>query len=89
MRSRIVDHAPSMRIATSDAMTTPASINRPRSSRRRRGRDWKRRVTLRPTFTLAAGADRAKAEALVGKAHEQCFISSSVTTRLTIEPRFA
>jgi organic hydroperoxide reductase OsmC/OhrA len=47
------------------------------------------RVTLRPLITLAADADQAKAEALVEKAHEQCFISSSVTTRITIEPRFA
>jgi organic hydroperoxide reductase OsmC/OhrA len=46
------------------------------------------RVTLRPTVTLAPDADQAKAEALVEKAHEQCFISSSVTTRITIEPRF-
>ena len=46
------------------------------------------RVTLRPSITLAADADQARAEALVKKAHEQCFISSSVTTRLTIEPQF-
>ena len=46
------------------------------------------RVTLRPSITLAEGADQANAEALVEKAHEQCFISSSVTTRLTIEPTF-
>jgi organic hydroperoxide reductase OsmC/OhrA len=46
------------------------------------------RVTLRPSITLATDADQAKAEGLVEKAHEQCFISSSVTTRVTIEPRF-
>jgi organic hydroperoxide reductase OsmC/OhrA len=46
------------------------------------------RATLRPTITLAAGSDQAKAEALVEKAHEQCFISSSVSTKITIEPRF-
>jgi len=46
------------------------------------------RVTLRPLITLAPDADQSKAEALVEKAHEQCFISSSVTTRITIEPRF-
>jgi organic hydroperoxide reductase OsmC/OhrA len=46
------------------------------------------RVTLRPSIALAAEADQGKAEALVEKAHEQCFISSSVTTRLTIEPTF-
>jgi organic hydroperoxide reductase OsmC/OhrA len=46
------------------------------------------RATLRPVITLAAGADEQKAEALIEKAHEQCFVSSSVTTRVTIEPRF-
>jgi organic hydroperoxide reductase OsmC/OhrA len=46
------------------------------------------RVTLRPSITLAANADQAKAEALIEKAHDQCFIASSVTTRLAIEPRF-
>jgi organic hydroperoxide reductase OsmC/OhrA len=46
------------------------------------------RVTLRPVITLAPDADQAKAEGLIEKAHEQCFISSSVTTRITIEPTF-
>ena len=46
------------------------------------------RATLRPSITLAPGADRAKAESLIEKAHEQCFISSSVTTKIAIEPRF-
>jgi peroxiredoxin-like protein len=46
------------------------------------------RVTLRPVITLAADADQAKAEGLIEKAHEQCFISNSVTTKITIEPRF-
>jgi organic hydroperoxide reductase OsmC/OhrA len=46
------------------------------------------RATLRPTITLAAGADQDKAAALIEKAHEQCFISSSVTTKITIEPQF-
>jgi len=46
------------------------------------------RVTLRPSITLAAGADEAKAEALIEKAHEQCFIASSVTAAVAIEPRF-
>jgi len=46
------------------------------------------RVTLRPSITLAAGADEDQAAALIDKAHEQCFISSSVTTRIAIEPRF-
>jgi organic hydroperoxide reductase OsmC/OhrA len=46
------------------------------------------RATLRPSITLGPGADRQKAEALIEKAHEQCFISSSVTTKITIEPRF-
>jgi organic hydroperoxide reductase OsmC/OhrA len=46
------------------------------------------RVTLRPAITLAADADQARAQELIEKAHEQCFIASSVTTRVTIEPRF-
>jgi organic hydroperoxide reductase OsmC/OhrA len=46
------------------------------------------RVTLRPTVTLAEGADEDKAAALIEKAHEQCFISSSVTTKITIQPTF-
>jgi len=45
-------------------------------------------VTLRPVITLASGADRLKAEALVEKAHAQCFIANSVSTRVTIEPKF-
>jgi organic hydroperoxide reductase OsmC/OhrA len=46
------------------------------------------RATLRPAITLGAGADQQKAEALIEKAHEQCFVSSSVTTKVSIEPRF-
>jgi organic hydroperoxide reductase OsmC/OhrA len=46
------------------------------------------RVILRPSIILAAGADQAKAEGLIEKAHEQCFIASSVTTNIIIEPRF-
>lgn len=43
-------------------------------------------VTLRPSIRLDAGADPMKARELVEKAHEQCFIANSVTTRITIEP---
>ena len=43
-------------------------------------------VTLRPVITLAAGSDREKATGLVEKAHAQCFISNSVTTRVEIHP---
>jgi len=35
-------------------------------------------VLLRPRVTLAAGADRAKAQALHANAHHECFIANSV-----------
>ena len=43
-------------------------------------------VTLRPAIRLEPGTDAVKARELVDKAHEQCFIANSVTTRITIEP---
>jgi organic hydroperoxide reductase OsmC/OhrA len=46
------------------------------------------RITLRPIITLAADADQTKAEGLIEKAHQQCFISNSVTTRISVEPQF-
>ncbi len=46
------------------------------------------RVTLRPTITLAAGSDAEKARALVERAHHDCFIASSVTCEVVIEPTF-
>lgn len=45
-------------------------------------------ITLRPAVTLDAGADEAKARQLVDKAHEQCFISNSITSKVVIEPAF-
>ena len=45
-------------------------------------------VTLRPLISLAAGTNEEKARALVQKAHQGCFIANSVSTALTIEPRF-
>ena len=51
--------------------------------------DKKMRVTevvLRPRITLAAGADLAKARALVESAHGGCFIANSVACAVRIEP---
>jgi organic hydroperoxide reductase OsmC/OhrA len=53
------------------------------------GRFRMSRVTLRPRITLEAGADEARARALVAKAHEGCFIANSVATPVDIEPAFA
>jgi organic hydroperoxide reductase OsmC/OhrA len=44
------------------------------------------RATLRPRIRIDAGADADKARELVEKAHEQCFIANSVTTRVELEP---
>jgi organic hydroperoxide reductase OsmC/OhrA len=44
-------------------------------------------VTLQPVIHLAPGADREKARALVEKAHAQCFIANSVTTKVQIQAR--
>jgi organic hydroperoxide reductase OsmC/OhrA len=46
------------------------------------------RVLLRPRITLEAGADETQARELVEKAHHDCFIANSVSTRLEIEPSF-
>jgi peroxiredoxin-like protein len=43
------------------------------------------RVTLRPTITIAAGSDPAKAHDLVERAHGDCFIANSVTCDVAIE----
>lgn len=45
-------------------------------------------VTLRPRIALTLGSDEARARDLVTKAHEQCFISNSVTTKVTVEASF-
>jgi organic hydroperoxide reductase OsmC/OhrA len=52
------------------------------------GRIRMARVTLRPRITLQAGADAEKARQLVEKAHDDCFIANSVSTRVEIEPSF-
>jgi len=43
------------------------------------------RVTLRPTITISATSDRTLAEALVERAHAECFIASSVTSEVHAE----
>lgn len=52
------------------------------------GRIRMSQVTLRPAVTLEAGAEEAKARQLVDRAHEQCFISNSITSKIVIEPTF-
>jgi peroxiredoxin-like protein len=44
------------------------------------------RVTLHPTITISADSDRAKAEALVERAHGDCFIANSVSCEVHAEP---
>jgi organic hydroperoxide reductase OsmC/OhrA len=44
------------------------------------------RVLLRPTITVAAGADAKKTEELFRKAHKYCFISNSITSETVMEP---
>ncbi len=46
-------------------------------------------VRLRPRITLAAGADQAKARALVDAAHDGCFVANSVACRVAVEPELA
>src|SRR5690242_10432712 len=45
------------------------------------------RVVLRPVVNIAAGCDRAKAEALHHEAHKFCFIARSVNFAVDLEPR--
>jgi organic hydroperoxide reductase OsmC/OhrA len=45
-----------------------------------------RRIALRPTVTLAAGGDVARAQALHHTAHEKCCIANSVNFPVTCEP---
>lgn len=45
-------------------------------------------VKLRPAITIEGGANIEKARQIVEKAHRECFIASSVSTRVEIEPRF-
>ncbi len=46
------------------------------------------RVRLRPAITIEGGANTEKARQLVEKAHQECFITNSVSTRVEIESSF-
>ena len=46
------------------------------------------RVVLRPRITLADAASEPKARDLVARAHADCFIASSTTSAVDIEPVF-
>lgn len=50
------------------------------------GRVRMTRVVLRPRIVIGKAANRDRALGLVSKAHDQCFISNSVTTQVTVEP---
>lgn len=43
-------------------------------------------VTLRPHITISPESNLQTAQALIDRAHDDCFIASSVTTAITIEP---
>lgn len=43
-------------------------------------------IVLRPTVTIAAGSDPAKAAALHHDAHEKCYIANSVNFPIACEP---
>ena len=43
-------------------------------------------VTLRPRITVAAGADLARARALVETAHAECFVAASVSCEVITSP---
>ena len=45
-------------------------------------------VVLRPTVTLAPGADADRAARLHHDAHDKCFVANSVNFPVTVEPRF-
>ena len=53
------------------------------------GRIRMQRVTLRPLITLESGADEHRARMLLAKAHDNCFITNSVTTSVAVVPAFA
>jgi organic hydroperoxide reductase OsmC/OhrA len=44
------------------------------------------RIVLRPRVTVSRGADRAVVERMLHEAHEQCYIASSLTTDVVVEP---
>ena len=43
-------------------------------------------ITLKPTITLSASADAAKAQELIEKAEANCLISNSMKARVSLEP---
>lgn len=43
-------------------------------------------ITLKPTITLPANADAAKAKELIEKAEANCLISNSIKARVALEP---
>ncbi|WP_270889079.1 OsmC family protein [Pedococcus sp. 5OH_020] len=43
------------------------------------------RIVLRPRVTVSADTDRRLVERLLLEAHEQCYISNSLTTQVTVE----
>lgn len=43
-------------------------------------------VYLRPRIVISEASNRDRAAGLVTKAHEQCFISNSVTTQVVVQP---
>ena len=47
------------------------------------------RAVLRPRITVERGADLAKADALHGEVHRQCFITRSVNFPVTVEATYA
>ncbi len=43
-------------------------------------------IRLRPRITVALGTDRARVLELVERAHQECYVANSLTSRITIEP---
>ena len=44
------------------------------------------RIVLRPVVTVAAGTDPAVVVRMTHKAHDECYISNSLTTHVVVEP---
>jgi organic hydroperoxide reductase OsmC/OhrA len=44
------------------------------------------RITLRPKVLVAAGSDVSRFDELMHEAHEGCFIASSLTSEIVLEP---
>ena len=43
-------------------------------------------ITIKPTITLKAVADTAKAKEMIEKAEDNCLISNSMKARVSLEP---